>query len=129
MALLASGMKRTLHSCRLFDAALFCVFKFPDKGAQIRCYLRLNTMRWLRKTALPAAFFGRSGPLIFYEISLFWSQNRDFRCRDRFASDCVRHHPVSANRAFPIRRQIGRFCGDFRPLTSWILVSAGVQVS
>jgi hypothetical protein len=26
------------------------------------------------------------------------------------------HHPVSANRAFPIRRQTGRFCGDFRHL-------------
>jgi hypothetical protein len=39
--------------------------------------------------------------------------------------DCIRHHPVSANRRFPIRRQIGRFCGDFRPLNSRILVSAG----
>src|SRR5260370_11705698 len=28
------------------------------------------------------------------------------------------HHPVSANRAFPARRQVRRFCGDFRPLTS-----------
>ena len=34
------------------------------------------------------------------------------------------HHPVSANRTFPIRRQIGPFSGDFRPLTSRILVSA-----
>ena len=36
------------------------------------------------------------------------------------------HHPVSANRAFPTRRQIGRFCGHFRPLISRIFVSAGV---
>src|SRR5712672_3333753 len=27
------------------------------------------------------------------------------------------HHPVFANRTFPIRRRIGRFCGDFRLLT------------
>src|SRR6266446_10360817 len=32
-----------------------------------------------------------------------------------------------ANRTFPIRLRIGRFCGDFRPLTSWILVSADVR--
>jgi hypothetical protein len=28
------------------------------------------------------------------------------------------HHPALANRTFLRRRQIGRFCGDFRPLTS-----------
>jgi hypothetical protein len=43
--------------------------------------------------------------------------------------DCFRHHPVFVNRRFPARRQTGRFCGDFRPLTSRILVSAGVQAS
>src|SRR5258706_10354454 len=106
---------------------LFCVFQFPDNGAQIPCYLRLNAMRWLLKTALPAAFFDGRVLLIFYEISLFWSQNRDFRSRDRFESDCVPHHPVSANRPFPIRRQIGPFCADFRPLASRILVSARVD--
>src|SRR6266849_2990612 len=37
------------------------------------------------------------------------------------------HHPVSANRTFPARRRIARFCGDFRPLSSRILVSAGVR--
>jgi hypothetical protein len=37
------------------------------------------------------------------------------------------HHPVSANRAFPARRQIGRFCGHFRPVDSRILVSGGVR--
>src|SRR5258707_14836179 len=37
------------------------------------------------------------------------------------------HHPVFANLTFPVRRQIGRFWGDFRPLTSWILVSVGVR--
>jgi hypothetical protein len=35
----------------------------------------------------------------------------------QFVPECL-HHPVSANRTFPIRRQIGPFCGDFRPLTS-----------
>src|SRR6266404_4139611 len=38
------------------------------------------------------------------------------------------HHPVLANHAFPMRRQIGRFCGDFRPLISRIWVSASVGV-
>jgi hypothetical protein len=33
------------------------------------------------------------------------------------------HQPVLANRAFPAQRQIGRFCGDFRPLISRIFVS------
>jgi hypothetical protein len=37
------------------------------------------------------------------------------------------HHPVSVNRRFPIRSQTGRFCGDFRPLNSRVLVSAGVR--
>src|SRR5260370_3608261 len=41
--------------------------------------------------------------------------------RDRFAYDCAHHHPVSANRTFPIRGQIGPFCGDFRPALSRIL--------
>src|SRR5260370_643982 len=36
------------------------------------------------------------------------------------------YHPVSANRTFPARRRIARFCGGFRPLSSRILVSAGV---
>jgi hypothetical protein len=49
-----------------------------------------------------------------------------YQARDQFAHDCAHHHPVSANRTFPIRRQIGPFRGDFRPLTSRILVSAGV---
>ena len=37
------------------------------------------------------------------------------------------HHPISANRTFPIRRRIGRFCGDFRPLNSriWSLWAVG----
>jgi hypothetical protein len=52
-------MKRRLHSCYLFQAALLCVFGFPDTRAQIPCYLRLDAMRWLLKTALPAAFFVR----------------------------------------------------------------------
>jgi len=43
---------------RLFlKRPLFCVFQFPDNGAQIPCYLRLNATRWLLKTALPTAFF------------------------------------------------------------------------
>src|SRR6478735_10977060 len=59
MAFLARAMKRRLHSCYLFQAALLCVFGFPDTRAQIPCYLRLDAMRWLLKTALPAAFFVR----------------------------------------------------------------------
>ena len=47
--------------------------------------------------------------------------------RDQFAYDCAHHHPVFANPTFPIRRQIGRFCGDSRPLNSRILVSVGVR--
>ena len=46
---------------------------------------------------------------------------------DRFVSDCLRHHPVLANRAFPAQRQIGRFCGDFRPLISRIFVSVSAH--
>src|SRR6202011_2935546 len=37
------------------------------------------------------------------------------------------HHPVLANRAFPARRQIGRFCGDFRALIFRIFVSVDAQ--
>ncbi len=47
---------------------------------------------------------------------------------DRFASDCAHHHPVFANRTFPIRRRIGRFRGEFRPLTCGTLVSARAHV-
>src|SRR6266404_8106005 len=46
---------------------------------------------------------------------------------DRFVSDCAHHHPVSTNRTFPARRQIGRFCGHSRRLKSRILVSVGVR--
>src|ERR1700687_2489624 len=35
------------------------------------------------------------------------------------------HHPVSANRTFPIRGQIGPFCGDFRLALSRILCLRG----
>jgi hypothetical protein len=51
----------------------------------------------------------------------------DFAFGNWFVSDCAHHHPVSANRTLPVRRQIGRFCGDFRPLNSRIFVSAGVH--
>jgi hypothetical protein len=44
----------------------------------------------------------------------------------QFEPYCL-HHPVFANRTFPTRLRIGRFCGDFRPLTYWILVSADVR--
>src|SRR5713226_6049106 len=60
-------------------------------------------------------------------ISLFFPCLAGNWIRDRFAYDCAHHHPVFANRTFPIRLRIGRFCGDFRPLTSWILVSADVR--
>src|SRR5712675_406625 len=35
--------------------------------------------------------------------------------------------PTTSNHAFPTRRQIGRFCADFRVLNSWIFVSVGVR--
>src|SRR5712671_1197348 len=64
-------------------------------------------------------------------------RNREIPCKfpcyqgiangDRFVSDCFHHHPVLANHAFPTRRQIGRFCADFRVLNSWIFVSVGVR--
>ena len=62
--------------------------------------------------------------------------NESGAVRDAVREDCVGgsqfepyhlHHPVSANHSFPSRRQIGRFCGDFRPLTSRTLFSAGVR--
>ena len=53
--------------------------------------------------------------------------SRELPGGDGFAYDCAHHHPVSANRAFPARRQIGRFCGDFRLVNFRILVSAGVR--
>ena len=46
----------------------------------------------------------------------------------QFEPNCL-HHSVSANRVFPALRRIGRFCGDFRPLISQILVSLGVHAS
>jgi hypothetical protein len=52
---------------------------------------------------------------------------RDFAFGDRFAYDCAHHHPVSANRRTPGRRQIGRFWRDFRRLNSRLSVSAGAQ--
>src|SRR5258708_6754789 len=64
--------------------------------------------------------------LLFAEFCKQFPVLRRMSRGDRFVSDCAHHHPVSANRTFPIRRQIGPFCGDFRPLTSRILVSAGV---
>ena len=43
----------------------------------------------------------------------------------RIDQGAIRHHPVSANRTFPMRRQIGRFCGDFRaPQTAHSVQSA-----
>jgi len=47
----------------------------------------------------------------------------DWLVGPQFVPECLRH-PVFANRT--VRRQIGRFCGDFRPLNSRILVSVGV---
>src|SRR5258708_31557466 len=64
--------------------------------------------------------------LLFAEFWKKFSVLRRMSRGDGFVSDCAHHHPVFANRTFPIRLRIGRFCGDFRPLTSWILVSADV---
>src|SRR5258708_27886914 len=74
---------------------------------------------------------GGSGP----SVSASKNSVPDSDVRDRFDDWVVGlqfvpdylHHPVSADRPFSIQRRIGRFCGDFRPLTSRILVSAGVR--
>jgi hypothetical protein len=74
---------------------------------------------------------GGSGP----SVSASKNSVPDSDVRDRFDDWVVGlqfvpdylHHPVSANRAFPARRQIARFCGDFRPLISRIFVSASVH--
>src|SRR5258708_38826887 len=74
---------------------------------------------------------GGSGP----SVSASKNSVPDSDVRDRFDDWVVGlqfvpdylHHPVSANRPFPRRRQIGPFCADFRPLPSRILVSARVD--
>src|SRR5258708_663060 len=53
--------------------------------------------------------------------------SRELPGGDGFAYDCAHHHPVLANRVFPAQRQIGRFCGDFRPLISRIFVSVSAH--
>ena len=58
---------------------------------------------------------------------VFFSFIGRFCFGDWFVSDCAHHHPVSANRTFPIRGQIGPFCGHFWPLVSQIFVSEGVH--
>src|SRR5258705_6442896 len=80
---------------------------------------------------VPGSRKGGSGP----SVSASKNSVPDSDVRDRFDDWVVGlqfmpdylHHPVFANRTFPIRLRIGRFCGDFRPLTSWILVSADVR--
>src|SRR5260221_773999 len=69
---------------------------------------RLIVRRYRRNWPLLAAKQGRTGGK--------QGGNRG----DGFAYDCAHHHPVSANRTFSIRSQIGRFRGDFRPLISQI---------
>ncbi len=72
---------------------------------------------------------GGSGP----SVSASKNSVPDSGVRDRFDDWVVGlqfvpdylHHPVSANRTFPIRGQIGPFCGDFRLALSRILCSAG----
>ena len=76
---------------------------------------------------------GGSGP----SVSASKNSVPDSDVRDRFDDWVVGlqfvpdylHHPVSANRVFPTLRRIGRFCGDFWPLISQILVSVGVHAS
>src|SRR5258705_7926036 len=65
--------------------------------------------------------------LLFAEFCKKFPVLRRMSRGDRFVSDCAHHHPVLANHAFPTRRQIGRFCADFRVLNSWIFVSVGVR--
>ena len=74
---------------------------------------------------------GGSGP----SVSASKNSVPDSDVRDRFDDWVVGlqfvpdylHHPVSANRTFPIRGQIGPFCGDFRPLISRIFVSVSAH--
>src|SRR5260221_11250696 len=65
--------------------------------------------------------------LLFAEFCKKFPVLRRMSRGDRFVSDCAHHHPVLANRAFPAQRQIGRFCGDFRPLISRIFVSVSAH--
>src|SRR6266446_6298085 len=75
-----------------------------------------------------ALFYRRQSTAVFFPvIGILPFVSRELQVGDRFVSDCAHHHPVSANRPFPIRRQIGPFCADFRPLASRILVSARVD--
>src|ERR1700730_10971249 len=60
-------------------------------------------------------------------LSAFWEIPGGFLFGDRFAADCIRHHPVFVKPQFLARPQTGRFCGRFRPLNSWISVSVAVR--
>jgi hypothetical protein len=70
-----------------------------------------------------SAFAGLSLRRKFSVPALGGDRFDDWVVGPQFEPYCL-HHPVSANRAFPRRPQIGRFCGDFRPLNSRTLVSA-----
>src|SRR5258705_10627596 len=77
-----------------------------------------------------ALFYRRQSTAVFFPvIGILPFVSRELQVGDRFVSDCAHHHPVSANRVFPALRRIARFCGDFRPLISQILVSVGVHAS
>src|SRR5258705_5658325 len=75
-----------------------------------------------------ALFYRRQSTAVFFPvIGILPFVSRELQVGDRFVSDCAHHHPVSANRAFPIGRQIARFLRDFRPLISRTFVSASVH--
>src|SRR5258706_10315466 len=75
-----------------------------------------------------ALFYRRQSTAVFFPvIGILPFVSRELQVGDWFVSDCAHHHPVFANRAFPARRQIVRFCGDFRPLISRIFVSVSAH--
>src|SRR5260370_41679621 len=75
-----------------------------------------------------ALFYRRQATAVFFPvIGILPFVSRELQVGDRFVSDCAHHHPVLANRAFPPLRQIGRFCGGFRPLISRIFVSVSAH--
>jgi len=69
------------------------------------------------------AFAGLSPPRKFPFPARGGDRFDDWVVGHQFEPNCL-HHPALANRTFLVGRQTGRFCGDFRPLNSWTLVSA-----
>ena len=110
------------------------------KSRQNNSLFRKSTFRYFPASSkkFPASFCREFPPKRLKKLrkqTRAFGQNRVFRGKfpakgplagnfgvgDRFAYDCAHHHPALANRTFPLRRQIGRFCRDFRPFNLRIL--------